>query len=144
MLIIQQARIEDKLDVFLLAKSLATSFYVDSKAFDVSFDRVFNDPKEVVFIAKQGHNTVGYCLGSIHTSFFANGEIAWLEELYVKHEYRRSRVGHKLVSTFEEWSVELDAKLITLSTRRARNFYKAIGYEESATYFKKMLSVNDY
>ena len=31
------------------------------------------------------------------------------------------------------------AKLVALATRRAAEFYRSVGYEESATYFRKLL-----
>ncbi|RCW40326.1 hypothetical protein DFP97_1363 [Paenibacillus prosopidis] len=40
----------------------------------------------------------------------------------------------------EEKAAERGSKLIALATRRAGDFYKAIGYDESAIYFKKALS----
>lgn len=140
MLIIQQAQKEDKPDVFVLAWTMATSYTVERSAFDDSFERILGDPKMVLLVAKLDQEIIGYCLGSIHSTFYANGNVAWLEELYVKHEHQRSRVGHKLVSALERWAIDLEAKLMTLSTRRARGFYLAIGYEESATYYKKVLS----
>jgi hypothetical protein len=39
-------------------------------------------------------------------------------------------------------ALERGSKLVALATRRASDFYKAIGYEESASYFKKTL-LND-
>jgi len=126
----------------MLAKELATSYKVDRLAFNESFDRVLNDPKEVVFIAKNNHNIIGYCLGSIHITFYANGDVAWLEELYVKSDYRGLDVGMKLVSTFENWAKQHHAILITLATRRAESFYLTMGYQKSASYFKKQISTS--
>jgi len=39
----------------------------------------------------------------------------------------------------ESISKEKGSKLIALATRRAANFYKKNGYEESAAYFRKLL-----
>jgi hypothetical protein len=40
----------------------------------------------------------------------------------------------------EAWAKQREARLIALATRRAASFYKALGYEESASYFRKILS----
>jgi hypothetical protein len=41
---------------------------------------------------------------------------------------------------FERWAREMaDAQYIAVATRRAHDFYGAIGYGESATYYKKDL-----
>jgi hypothetical protein len=41
---------------------------------------------------------------------------------------------------FERWAAERGAKLVALATRRAAPFYQALGYQESATYFRKLLA----
>lgn len=78
-------------------------------------------------------------MGFIHDTFYANGKVAWLEEIMVKDDFRRKGVGSKLISFFEQDSKNKGCKLIALATRRASDFYIAIGYEESATYFRKTL-----
>ena len=43
------------------------------------------------------------------------------------------------MSAFEQWAAVRDCALIALATRRAAPFYRALGYEESAAYFRKIL-----
>ena len=43
------------------------------------------------------------------------------------------------MTAFEKWSAGRGAKLVALATRRAAEFYRAMGYEESATYFRKLM-----
>jgi hypothetical protein len=43
-----------------------------------------------------------------------------------------------LMSAFEQWAAAQGCALIALATRRAAPFYRALGYEESATYFRKV------
>ena len=43
------------------------------------------------------------------------------------------------MEAFEAWAKEREVKQIALATRRASDFYKALGYEESAVYFRKLL-----
>jgi hypothetical protein len=40
---------------------------------------------------------------------------------------------------FEAWAAKRGSKLVALATRRAAPFYQALGYEESAIYFRKLL-----
>ena len=75
---------------------------------------------------------VGYCLGFDHHTFYANGRVAWVEEITVKEPVRRRGVGKALMENFEEWSRNRGSKLVALATRRAASFYGSIGYEESA------------
>lgn len=43
------------------------------------------------------------------------------------------------MSAFERWAAAEGCALVALATRRAAPFYRAIGYEESAVYFRKLL-----
>jgi hypothetical protein len=43
------------------------------------------------------------------------------------------------MEAFESWAKSRGAALVALATRRAAPFYLALGYEESASYFRKLL-----
>jgi len=123
-----------------LARSLATSFNFDDAAFNETFDRIKDDEHVCLLVSNDESGAIdGYLLGFAHDVFFANGTIAWIEEMYVIEPMRRRGVGLALETEFERWAKDQGAKLIALATRRAAPFYSAIGYEESATYFKKLL-----
>jgi len=53
---------------------------------------------------------------------------------------QRQGVGRLLLQDFEQSAAERGAKLVALATRRAALFYQALGYHESATYFRKLLA----
>jgi len=57
----------------------------------------------------------------------------------VSSSYYRQRTGKSLMSSFEDWAKSKGAVLSALASRRAALFYKAIEYEDSATYFRKIL-----
>jgi GNAT superfamily N-acetyltransferase len=78
-------------------------------------------------------------LGLSHPAFYASGLIAWVEEIVVREDLRRMGIGQELMNSFEAWAVLKECRLIALATRRAADFYKRIGYAESAIYFKKTL-----
>jgi GNAT superfamily N-acetyltransferase len=80
---------------------------------------------------------VGYLLGSVHGTFFANGPVAWIEELMVSESVRRLGVAAKLLSYAEDWARDLPTAYVALASRRAGDFYLKMDYEESATYFRK-------
>lgn len=44
-----------------------------------------------------------------------------------------------LIDAFEEWAASEGCALVALATRRAAPFYRDLGYEESAAYFRKVL-----
>ena len=41
------------------------------------------------------------------------------------------------MAAFEGWAVSQGCAVVALATRRAAPFYRALGYEESASYFRK-------
>ncbi len=134
---IQEATANDVEAVYRLAAQLATSYTVQREAFEASFAHVLHDDAAVIFIARCESTIIGYCLGFSHPAFYANGNVAWLEEIFVEEAFRAQHIGRRLMNAFEEWAQLRDCSLNALATRRAAEFYQAIGYEESAIYFKK-------
>jgi GNAT superfamily N-acetyltransferase len=92
-----------------------------------------------LLVALDGQEHVGYLLGFQHLTFYANGPVAWAEEVYVRSQDRGRGIGRALMRAFEQWAATQGCTLIALATRRAAPFYRALGYEESATYFRKVL-----
>ena len=79
-------------------------------------------------------------MGSVTFTFYANGPVAWVEEVVVRDRDRRRGVGRMLMDAFEEWAAGEGCALVALATRRAAPFYRDLDYEESATYFRKLLA----
>lgn len=139
MIAIRQAELRDSTAVFGLAKVFATSFAVEQPAFELCFKALLQSPGALVAVAADGDRVVGYLLGFAHHAFYANGPVAWVEEIMVAEEFRRRGVGRELMRYFEQWAIARKATLAGLATRRAAPFYRALGYEESAVYFRKLL-----
>ncbi len=136
---IRTATPDDVDAVFPLASELASSFEVEKRSFQESFQQILLDDHALLLVAVDNEEAVGYCLGFEHTTFFANGRVAWVEEIMVRSSRRKEGVGRSLMTTFEEWASRRGARLVALATRRAAEFYRAVGYEESAFYFRKLL-----
>ncbi|MDB6112648.1 MAG: GCN5-related N-acetyltransferase [Pedosphaera sp.] len=139
MTIIRAAKPEDAGCVLELARNLATSFVVEENSFARSFISLLSTPDACLRVAELDGVVVGYVLGFTHETFFANGPVAWVEEIMVREGCRRHGVGRQLMAVFEEWAGCRDAKLIALATRRAAAFYQSLGYAESAAYLQKRL-----
>jgi GNAT superfamily N-acetyltransferase len=136
---IRLARDGDAEAVLALAKPFATSFVVDERAFHHAFPKLLASPQAHLAVAETAQRLVGYVLGFEHYTFFANGRVAWVEEIMVSEASRRQGIGQLLMQEFEAWAAARGCKLVALATRRAAAFYQALGYEESATYFRKLL-----
>jgi ribosomal protein S18 acetylase RimI-like enzyme len=140
---IKKADLDDQKSVFVLAQHLATSFIPNKRDFAASFKNVLNQMSSghsFLLVAKKNELTVGYILGFVHSSFYANGNISFIEELYVDDNYRKQGVGALLMTAAEKFAYQQQAKLMSVSTRRAGDFYQRCGYEESAVYYRKLLN----
>jgi GNAT superfamily N-acetyltransferase len=138
-ILIRTAQHADAEAVLALAKPFATAFIVDDQAFYRSFSEILASPQAHLVVAEADRQLVGYALGFAHSTFFANGRVAWVEEITLRERFRRQGIGQLLMQEFETWAAERGSKLVALATRRASSFYKALGYEESAMYFRKLL-----
>jgi len=136
---IRKAVMNDMDAVLIFAGQLATSFDVEDEAFKASFRQILEMPSAQILVAERNNRLIGYLLGFEHPTFYANGSVSWVEELYVERTKRQCGVGRLLMESFEQAAKDEGGKLVALATRRAENFYQSIGYERSATYFKKHL-----
>jgi GNAT superfamily N-acetyltransferase len=140
MTLIRKATLNDADDLFTLVTQCATSFVPQREAFEISLKQLLNDEAACLLVAEVEGECVGYCLGFDHYTFYANGRVAWVEEIMVKTEFRRQKIGYALMEAFEVWARSRGSTLIALATRRAASFYMALGYQESAAYFRKTLT----
>ena len=135
---IRPAKAGDSEQLWPLVKDFAFSYRPERSAFERSFSALLDRSDTLVLVAESNAGAViGYLLGSFHGTFFANGPVAWIEELMVSESVRRLGVASKLMSSAEEWARSLPTAYVALASRRAGDFYLKIGYEESATHFRK-------
>jgi GNAT superfamily N-acetyltransferase len=125
--------------VFALARELAITFAVDRPGFDHGFAAIAAAPGTHLLVADLDGAVCGYLLGFVHPTFYANGPVAWVEELMVDETVRRRGVGAALMAAFEDEALADGARLVALATTRAAAFYTAIGYDRRAEYFRKHL-----
>lgn len=137
---IRAATPSDEAAVFSLATQLSPAFAVERPVFSASFAAMFNEQSFYLYVAENSGSPVAYLLGWSRPTFYANGPVAWVQEIVVQPSHRRSGIGQQLMAHFEAWSVSRGCRVISLASRGAGDFYKAIGYTASeATYYKKTL-----
>lgn len=122
--------------LWALVREFATSFVPDRAAFDSTLP-VLLARDDVLVLVAEDDGVVGYLLASEHPTFFANGPIAGVEEVMVAPAHRRSGVGAALMAAAEAWAAERGAGYVSLASRRAGDFYLALGYTDSAVFYKK-------
>lgn len=137
---VRKAALRDLEVILALTRDFVVSFPVDEAAFRANFARLISQPDTLFAVAEQDGQTVGYILGGVHLTLYANGIVAWVDELMVRADRRKQGVGRELMSAFEQWAAENQAVLVTLATRRAAPFYEALGFRQTAGYFKKQLA----
>lgn len=143
-IVVRDAVALDGDSVWPLTRTFATSFATSRAAFDHAFDTLRADTNSLVLVAETpAAGTVGYLVGSSHMTLFANGPVAWVEELMVAEAVRGRGIGRQLMAQAEAWASARGAGYLALATRRAGQFYEALDYENSAVFFRKMLDGRD-
>ena len=136
---VRRARAGDADDVARLAAELALSFEFSPASFRENYPALLAEDGACLLLAVDGADSIGYLLGFRHLTFYANGPVGWVEEVVVRDQDRGRGIGRVLMDAFEQWAAAEGCTLIALATRRAAPFYRALGYEESAAYFRKVL-----
>lgn len=137
--LIRPASVHDIDAVFELAAMMASTFSVEAEAFRRSFAAVVDAADAHLLVVDVAGQVGGYLLGFEHPSFYANGPVAWVEEIAVRDDLRRRNLGSRLMAEFEHRVHAGGGRLIALATTRASAFYEAIGYDHDAAYFRKIL-----
>jgi GNAT superfamily N-acetyltransferase len=137
---IRHARAGDADGVAGLAAEFAMSFEFSGERFRASYPALLAADGACLLLAVNGRESLGYLLGFRHLTFYANGPAGWVEEIIVRHQDRGRGIGRLLMNAFEQWAAGQGCALVALATRRAAPFYHALGYEESAVYFRKLIA----
>lgn len=138
---IRLAAITDADEVWRLVQDFAPTFRPEREAFDLTFRSQLETTQTLVLVAELGAGSVvGYLLAHCRATFLANGPIAWVEEVMVAERARRQGVGQALMIEAESWAESQGAAYVSLASRRAGDFYLALGYEDVAAFYKKPLN----
>jgi GNAT superfamily N-acetyltransferase len=130
----------DAPQLFEIARGMTTSFAPSYPTCEASLRTLLGQHDARLLVVENASGGIdAYLLGFVHLAFYADGPVAWVEEVAVRPERRRQGLGRALAAAFEEWARAREARLVALATRRAGDFYTALGYEESAVYFRKLL-----
>lgn len=135
--VIRPAQDVDRDHVWPLVREFADSYVASKDAFLTSFSELTGRSDTLVLVAELDTEIIGYLLASYHGTFLANGSVVWIEEVMVAEPARGTGVGRSLIDRTEEWAAALPATYVSLASRRSVDFYRKLGYIDSATYFKK-------
>ncbi|GAA3614618.1 GNAT family N-acetyltransferase [Microlunatus ginsengisoli] len=138
--LVRRAQSADRDQILTLAGDLATSYEVQASVFGLVFETLLAAETARVLVAEKDAQIVGYLLAQLHHTFHANGPVVWIEEVLVAASHRGSGVGRAMMSAAELWAHEEGCAYVALATRRASGFYERLGYEPSASYYKRPIS----
>ena len=139
MISVRAAGQEDAESVFEMLSDFATSYRLDREAFDRTYSSLVSAAGADLLLAEDEHGTVGYLLACDMPTLFANGPVTELLELYVKPVNRNMGAGRLLVNTSVDQARDRGSVEVTVPTRRASEFYQAVGFELTAEFFKLKL-----
>ena len=135
-MVVRPATHEDGESVFEMLGDFATSYVPERAAFDRSYATILVRHEGELLVAEDDRGVVGYILAADMPTLFANGPVTELLELYVKPSSRGDGIGRSLVGRAVRDASQRGAVEVTAPTRRARDFYLALGFESTAEYFK--------
>ncbi|MDR3688159.1 MAG: GNAT family N-acetyltransferase [Fimbriimonas sp.] len=133
---IRIATLSDAPDVWRLLRQFAVSYSPDWIAFQSTYPHLVDVNKSLFLVVEEESTVVGYLLGYVLPTLFANGPVLEIVELVVDEACRGKGLGKQLVDSAltEAWTkgcVE-----VVVPTRRAGAFYRGLGFAESATHYK--------
>jgi GNAT superfamily N-acetyltransferase len=138
--LVRPARPADADAVFALLTAFAISYQPRRDTFDAHYRRLLHPSGTgLLLVAEAGGAVVGYALAHRLLVLFANGAVYELQELMVEPAQRGRGVGRLLVEALTRRALDDGAVEVTVPTRRARDFYLRLGFEETATYLKRPL-----
>ncbi len=137
---IRDATPSDADDIYRLLGWFVTSCRPDRAVFDdVTFPRIVEAAAEgraEFLVAEQDSRMVGYVLALRMPTLFAGGTILELLELAVDAPLRGRGTGSALIRAVQARALEAKDVEVTVPTRRAADFYRGLGFHETAAYLK--------
>ncbi len=121
--------------------ALMREFYASEQiAFDersarASFSKLLATPAlGVIRIISEGETVAGYFVLTFGFSFEFGGRLAWIDELYVRREFRRRGIGRQVLATAEDMCRAEGISALRLEVNRenvtAERLYRGFGFED--------------
>ncbi|MFD7875848.1 GNAT family N-acetyltransferase [Streptomyces sp. NPDC059766] len=137
---VRDATPADANDIYRLLSAFVTSHRPDRAVFDgATFPRIIEDAsagRAEFLVAEQNSCVVGYLLAVRMPTLFAGGTILELLELTVAEPMRGRGTGSALIRAAQAKAREARDVEVTVPTRRAAGFYRALGFQETAVHLK--------
>lgn len=132
---VRKLNFDDKEEYMNMASAFYSSNAVSHKIPKEYFERAFqavmeNNPMIRLYILEQQGNTAGYAAIAVTFTTEGGGNTLWLDELYIKEEYRSQGLGRELIRFLKnDKSVKRIRLEITPENERAKKLYISEGFE---------------
>ncbi len=134
---IREAEDADESAVYSLALNIPPSASIDRGTFHNAWKTKIRDADCYVGLAEVEAAVVGSISGYVHTTFYAEKPVAWIDEIFVREDMRKGGIGRELMAEVARWATERGCRLAALASREGAEFYLALGYEEDSSSFYK-------
>lgn len=136
---VRPAEVSDADAVFALLQEFAMSYTPDRAAFDANLPQIISSDHQYLVVVEDDGRVAGYALAAESLTLYANGPTVELIELVVDEPLRGRGFGRALVDAVIAWARERGCGEVNVPTRRAGDYYRRIGFEETASYFRQRL-----
>ncbi len=133
---LRNININDKKEYIEMTKEFYTSeavlHSIPQEYIETTFDNLVNDtPYAKGYMIEYNGGVAGYVLLAITYSNEVGGKVVWIEEIFIKEEFRGKGIGKKVFGQIKE--LNKDAKRFRLEVTKenlgAIRLYENLGYE---------------
>lgn len=125
--------------LYALSNELSDTVKVERTILEKHIDFLIEDDRHQILVAEKDNIVIGYLSANFHTAIYANGKVAYIDEIVIAKENRGKGIGTLLLKAFEQMAKRQKCILVSLASGGAKEFYEKAGYASKASYFKKYL-----
>lgn len=142
---IRRGQLDDSGALFGLARQYQTGREaIGRDEFGVALDNVLrhrDQETNVLFVAEQRGEVVGYSLMTVSRLLHAPGLTAHLQEIVVDEAARGDGVGDRLMQANEHYCMGRGVRQLSASTSRIGSFYNHRDFEVVGEHYRKILDL---
>lgn len=142
---IRRGQNEDSPVLFTLARQYQTGREsITRDDFVVALDNILrhrDQETNVLFVAEESNQVVGYSLMTVSRLLHAPGLTAHLQEIVVDDQARGRGIGDRLMQANEHYCMGRGVRQLSASTARIGSFYNHRGFEAVGEHYRKILEL---
>jgi GNAT superfamily N-acetyltransferase len=140
---IRPARSEDFNGVLELLRQLWPEGKLDESRLRPIFERALNSETQAYRCAINTKQVVGFASLNLKNRLWAEGSLAWVDEIVVDASYRGQGIGTRLLAELEKVALQNNCARLELDSSfhrtSAHQFYERRGFERRAALFSKRI-----